>query len=102
MGFNSKWVTHLDLLNQSAHPKRKKKKNISGQRIPLFPKLSHFLSRLREVEKITVKKVVATAPKAFYQTYAYMRYTLTGYVSTPVSSHLRKNTYTNKWQKYLG
>ena len=83
------------------HILREKKKNISAQRIPLFPKLSHFLSRLREVEKITVKKVVATAPKAFYQTYAYMKYTLTGYVTTPVSSHLRKNTYTNKRQKYL-
>jgi len=72
MGSNSKWVTHLDLSNQSAHPKRKKK-DTCGQRIPLFPQLSHFLSRLREVEKITVKKVVATAPKAFYQTYAYMK-----------------------------
>lgn len=60
-----------------------------------------FLSRLRDVKKTSVKKVVATAPKALYQTYAYMKNTLTGYVSTSVSSHLRENTYTNKRQKYL-
>lgn len=42
MWFNSKWVTHLDQLNQSAHPKRKKKeykwtKNTIISKVVTFP-----------------------------------------------------------------